>query len=136
MTHTPTPWAWRDEYDFREHSEHRGQGLAADCDNIRCGRIELVSGDPVTSTTVVLSQWADFAGDAGLDIETTDAEFIATACNAYDDLLNTLRGIVNIAGGPTADYAPEVAARELRIKLDRIGRYAGDAIRKAGEPEG
>lgn len=73
--HTPGPWKWRDRYDFREHLEHREQGLEADCHNIREGRIELVG----PNGAIVLVEWADHADDGGLSVTKEDASLIATA---------------------------------------------------------
>src|SRR3990167_3904379 len=73
--HTPGPWAWRDRYDFREHLAHQAQGLDADCENIREGRITLIGADETT----VLGEWADYAGDSGLGITEADARLIAAA---------------------------------------------------------
>ena len=78
MKHTKEPWMWRDRYDFDVHQDHRKQGLDADCENIRDGRIELVNKDD----TIVLEEWDDFGGDSGLTVSHEDAERIVACVNA------------------------------------------------------
>ena len=68
---TPGPWEWRDRYDFREHIEHQKQGLDAECENIEAGRIRLEPN--------VLSEWAENAGDSGVQVNKDDARFIESA---------------------------------------------------------
>lgn len=75
---TPGPWEWMDEYDFREHIQHREQGLDAKCENIEAGRIML---EPQ-----VLSHWCG-DGDGGIDVKRDNATFIALSRQAVPVLL-------------------------------------------------
>lgn len=71
---TPGPWWWEDDYDFREHLDHKKLGLDADCENVRndAKRVNLES-----PTGSVLSEWSEQGtADAGILISTNDARFI------------------------------------------------------------
>ena len=81
---TAKRWLWRDRYDFREHLEHREQGLEADCPNLygegdglwkgeNDTRMELVTPEG----EVVLREWGA-TDDGGVEIAKADAEFIQT----------------------------------------------------------
>ena len=94
---TEGPWDWKDRYDFREHVEHRKQGLAAVCENLEAGRIELVSGDKT-----VLEEWAEHADDSGIEVEKSDAQFIANARSDVPWLVEKLEEAVTTI--KTLDY--------------------------------
>jgi hypothetical protein len=73
----PAPWHWRDTYNFREHLEHRDRIFEVNCPNRTHGRIQLVDANG----EVVLQEWADHAGDAGLRIDEDVAKLIVLAVN-------------------------------------------------------
>jgi len=85
-THTPGPWRWIDDYDHHEHEEHQDQGLNADCENIRHGRIKLVDNEGGS----VLDVWALYADDQGVTAEKPDLLLIQAA----PDLLEALKSII------------------------------------------
>jgi hypothetical protein len=94
-THTPGPWQWQDAYSFREHKEHQEQGLDADCENIREGRIRLMAGD-----FVVLDEWGAYE-DGGVSVQMADARLIEAA----PDLLAALGDLLSVI--ETDDLLPE-----------------------------
>jgi hypothetical protein len=57
--------------------EHRDQIFEVDCSNRRDGRIQLVDANG----EIVLEEWADYAGDAGLLIDEDVAKLIVLAVN-------------------------------------------------------
>lgn len=83
---TKLPWKWQDRYDYREHIEHRKQGLNSDCENIKDVRIRLVNSDG----EVVLQEWAEYADDSGLQIKKEDAEYICRAVNSHEGLVEAV----------------------------------------------
>jgi hypothetical protein len=81
---TAKEWRWQDSYDFREHLEHREQGLEADCPNLygvgdrdwkgeNDTRMELVDAEG----NAILRDWGA-TDDGGVEIAKPDAEFIQT----------------------------------------------------------
>lgn len=69
--HIKGPWHWVDAYDFGEHLNNTDWSSS----NFVNGRIKLVNA----SGDVVLQEWADYAGDAGLDLNQPNARLIAAA---------------------------------------------------------
>ena len=112
--HTPGPWHWVDTYTFGEHLSNTDWSSS----NFVNGRIKLVNA----SGDVVLQEWADYAEDAGLDLNQPDARLIAAA----PELLQALIGINEVAC-----YASEENPDAIKDAMLLIGRKARAAIAKA-----
>lgn len=126
---TPRPWRWVDRYDFNDHAAHQAQGLAADCENIRDGRIMLVDANGKT----VLDQWADYAGDAGLEVSLADAALIVEAVNSHDLLKRENTRLVGESEGYKGNWLnAERDAARYREALERVCDYCTCDVAEEG----